>query len=324
MIYNEGMLAAVGLSWDQTIKRCPEGIVAACHNGSDSVTISGLYDNMIKFMEQLRSENIFVRQVTGGDFPYHSPFMNAVAPQLLEALNKVIPEPKMRSEKWVSTSFSEEKLEDVTAKFASGLKTFKSYQQIIIETKFLKLLGEYFTNNLISPVLFNEGMRQVPKHALVIEVAPHSLFESIFKRCFSSLTYCGLMKRTESDNMDYFLSSIGRLYSLGINPDIENFYPKVEYPVARGTQSLGSLIKWDHKTSHEVKKFPEYHNHGTASDYTMKFSITDTDWSFLRDHAIEGRTLFPATGYLMLAWRRFAALKGQPWMKTPVAFENVR
>ncbi len=188
----------------------------------------------------------------------------------------------------------------------------------------MKFIGEYFTNNLISPVLFNEGMRQVPKYAITIEVAPHSLFESIFKRCFSSLTYCGLMKRTESDNMDFFLSSIGRLYSLGLNPDIENLYPKVEYPVARGTQSLGSLIKWDHKTSHEVKKFPEYHNYGTASDYTMKFSITDADWSFLRDHAIEGRILFPATGYLMLAWRRFAALKGQPWMKTPVAFENIR
>jgi fatty acid synthase len=114
------MLAAVGLSWDETIKRCPEGIVAACHNGSDSVTISGLYDNMIKFIEQLRSENIFVRQVTGGDFPYHSPFMNTVSSQLLEALNKVIPEPKMISEKWVSTSFPEEKLKDVTAKFASN------------------------------------------------------------------------------------------------------------------------------------------------------------------------------------------------------------
>jgi fatty acid synthase len=56
----------------------------------------------------------------------------------------------------------------------------------------------------------------------------------------------------------------------------------------------------------------------------MKFSITDADWSFLRDHAIDGRILFPATGYIMLAWRRFAALKGQPWMKTPVAFENIR
>ena len=96
-------------------------------------------------------------------------------------------------------------------------------------------------------MLFDEGMRQLPKNATVIEVAPHSLFESIFKRCFPSLTYCGLMKRTETDNMDFFLSSIGRLYTLGINPDIENLYPKVEFPVSRGTQSLGSLIKWDHK-----------------------------------------------------------------------------
>jgi fatty acid synthase len=115
------MLAAVGLSWEDTIRRCPDGIVAACHNGSDSVTISGLYDNMLKFIDQLKSENVFVRPVAGGDFPYHSPFMNLVAPQLLAQLNKIIPDPKMRSEKWVSTSTAEDKLNDVTAKFASGM-----------------------------------------------------------------------------------------------------------------------------------------------------------------------------------------------------------
>ena len=120
------MLAAVGLSWEETIRRCPDGIVAACHNGSDSVTISGLYDNMVKFIEQLRSENIFVRAVTGGDFPYHSPFMNMVAPQLLEALNKVLPEPKMRSEKWVSTSVSEDNTNSISSKFASGMGPFPS------------------------------------------------------------------------------------------------------------------------------------------------------------------------------------------------------
>lgn len=42
--------------------------------------------------EQLKPDNVFVRTVTGGDFPYHSPSKNLVAPQLLEALNRVIPE----------------------------------------------------------------------------------------------------------------------------------------------------------------------------------------------------------------------------------------
>lgn len=36
-----GAMAAVGLSWEEAQKRCPEGVVPACHNGADSVTISG-------------------------------------------------------------------------------------------------------------------------------------------------------------------------------------------------------------------------------------------------------------------------------------------
>lgn len=36
-----GAMAAVGLTWDEAKKRCPDGVVPACHNGQDSVTISG-------------------------------------------------------------------------------------------------------------------------------------------------------------------------------------------------------------------------------------------------------------------------------------------
>src|SRR5262249_30172498 len=114
------------------------------------------------------------------------------------------------------------------------------------------------------------------------------------------------------------------LYIHGLNPDIENFYPSVEFPAARGTQSISSLMKWDHEYTHEVKKFPEYHNFATASDWSQKVTLSDPDWNFLKDHAVDGRILFPATGYLYLVWRRLAAMKGQPWRKTPVAFENVR
>jgi fatty acid synthase, animal type len=167
-------------------------------------------------------------------------------------------------------------------------------------------------------------MREVARNSFVIEVAPHSLFESILKRCFPNLTYTGLMNKTEPDNLAFILSSIGRLYTLGLNPDIENLYPPIEWPVSRGTQSISSLIKWDHERNFLVKKYPEYHNFGTASDFTMKFSLIEADWSFLRDHAVDGRVIFPATGYLLMVWRRMAALRGQPWTKTPIAFENIR
>ena len=36
-----GAMAAVGLTWQEAKDRCPEGVVPACHNAVDTVTISG-------------------------------------------------------------------------------------------------------------------------------------------------------------------------------------------------------------------------------------------------------------------------------------------
>ena len=98
----------------------------------------------------------------------------------------------------------------------------------------------------------------------------------------------------------------------------------MEWPVARGTQSLGSLIKWDHKVCYFVKKYPEFYFPATASDMTFRFSLDDPDDQYLRDHCVEERVIFPASGYLMLAWRRLAAQRGQQWNTFPVVFENVQ
>lgn len=298
-----GVLAAVGLSWEEAKKRCPPGIVPACHNGGDSVTISGLYDETKKFVQELTDQNVFARLVAGGEFPYHSPHMNAVAGQLVDALRKIIPNPQKRSSKWISTSYPKAKWDSEEASYASA---------------------EYFTNNLVSPVLFAEGMDEIKDDAVTIEVAPHSLFDSIFKRCYQRHHYLGLMKRTEQNNLEFFLSSLGKLYTYGHNLDLENLYPKVEWPVARTTQSLSSLVKWDHRKNLYVKKYPEYHNFSTASDYHVKFAVSDTEWMFLKDHQVDGKVLFPATGYLYLVWRRLANQQGQPWSRVSVNFTNVR
>lgn len=39
-------MAAVGLTWEDASARCPEGVYPACHNGKDSVTISGDADKV--------------------------------------------------------------------------------------------------------------------------------------------------------------------------------------------------------------------------------------------------------------------------------------
>lgn len=45
-----GAMAAVGLSWEDAKKRCKNGVVAACHNSADSVTVSGPAEDVRKNM----------------------------------------------------------------------------------------------------------------------------------------------------------------------------------------------------------------------------------------------------------------------------------
>ena len=133
------------------------------------------------------------------------------------------------------------------------------------------------------------------------------------------------MKRNNNEhNLEMFINSLGKLYQAGLNPSIEKLYPKVEWPVARGTQSISSLTRWDHSDSYLAKKYPEYYFPPTASDMIFGFSLDNPDDVFLQDHIVNGNVIFPAAGYLMLAWRRLAAQKAMQWYQVPVSFENVQ
>ena len=78
-----------GLSWEEAQAQCPPGIVPACHNAADSVTISGGADEMTKFMEDLSARGVFVKEVNSSNISYHSHFMEPVAIRYKAALEKV-------------------------------------------------------------------------------------------------------------------------------------------------------------------------------------------------------------------------------------------
>lgn len=299
-----GLMAAVGLKWDEAQRLCPEGVVPACHNSEDSVTISGSYEATKKFVEQLSAENIFAREVKSSGISFHSYYMNPIGPHLLKKLREIIPEPKLRSSKWVCSSLPESRWNEDLAKYSAP---------------------EYFVNNLVSPVLFKEAFEKVPNNANLIEIAPHCLLQAILKRSMSKeAVYIPLMKRNNNDNnMEVLFSAIGTLYQLGFNPAIEKFYPKVQFPVSRGTQSLSPLVKWDHSQSWLVTQYPEYFNPSSNADYSVKCDINEAEDEYIADHCVDGRILFPATGYLLLAWKMLAKCKGQFYDKMPVLFENV-
>lgn len=270
-------MAAVGLTWEDAKKRCPATIFPACHNSEDSVTISGPPEDIRKFVATLTSENIFAKEVNSSGTAFHSKYIADAGSKLRAALDQLIPNPKPRSSRWISTSIPESAWNTPLAQQSSAA---------------------YHVNNLLSPVLFHEGLKHVPENALVIEIAPTGLLQAILKRSLGSKSVnISLVKRGHKDNVNFLLSAIGKIYGAGGQPCLNEMYQSPSFPVGRGTPMLASHIKWDHSTEWAVANFS---GKGSKSgELVVDVDLSKESDQFLAGHTIDGRVLFPATGYLV-------------------------
>lgn len=294
-------MAAIGLSWEETKRRCPSDVSPACHNSSDSVTISGPTESINKFVAELQKEGIFAKVVKSCGVAFHSEYIAPAGPKLRAVLEKIIPNPKQRTHRWLSSSIPEAAWNTPLAQLSSPA---------------------YHVNNLLSPVLFQEALLHIPENAIVIEIAPHCLLQAILRRSLPpTVTNIALHKRDHTDNLTFFLTNIGKLYNAGGQPNLAKLYPSVSYPVGRGTPMINSLIRWDHATEWSVANFTK--RSGRSGESVIDVDLSKEKDAFLVGHTIDGRILFPATGYLTIVWKTFAKLHNQDFEKLPVVFENV-
>ncbi|XP_053145655.1 fatty acid synthase [Hemicordylus capensis] len=301
-----GGMAAVGLTWEECKRKCPTGVVPACHNSEDTVTVSGPQESVSKFVAKLKAEGVFAKEVLSAGVAFHSYYMASIAPVLLNALQKVIPNPKPRSSRWISTSIPESQWQTELAQNSSA---------------------EYHVNNLVSPVLFQEGLRHIPENAVVVEIAPHALLQAILRRALKpTCTILPLMKREHKSNLEFFLTHVGKIHLTGINVLANNLFPSVEYPAPVGTPLISPYILWDHSQTWDVPKAEDFPTgsggSGAATVYNIDVHPESPD-NYLVGHCIDGRVLYPATGYLVLAWRTLARSLGTSIEETPVMFEDV-
>lgn len=91
----------------------------------------------------------------------------------------MVPNPKPRSPKWVSSSVPEAQWNSTLAKMCSA---------------------DYHTNNLLSPVLFEEASRHIQPRAITVEIAPHGLLQAILRRSLDK--QCINIALTNKDNTD--------------------------------------------------------------------------------------------------------------------------
>uniref|UniRef100_A0A8C0FTT8 Fatty acid synthase n=1 Tax=Bubo bubo TaxID=30461 RepID=A0A8C0FTT8_BUBBB len=313
-----GGMAAVGLTWEECKQHCPPNVVPACHNSEDTVTISGPLDSVNEFVAKLKKDGVFAKEVRSAGVAFHSYYMASIAPVLLSALKKVIPHPKPRSARWISTSIPESQWQSDLARNSSA---------------------EYHVNNLVSPVLFHEGLKHVPENAVVVEIAPHALLQVFVHGTPGEISdmepkiNCCLTSKYYGE---FFLPSLflpchpphcldpfclPRINVLG-----NNLFPLVEYPVPVGTPLISPYIKWDHSQDWDVPKAEDFPagSKGSASASVYNIDVgPDSPDHYLVGHCIDGRVLYPATGYLVLAWRTLTRSLGMAMEQTAVMFEEV-
>lgn len=182
-------MAAVGLSYAKIKDRLPESIEVACHNSFESTTISGPKADVTKFVDELKAAGIFAREVQCSNIPYHSRYIAEMGTKLLRKLKAIIPQPKRRSGKWLSSSVPQSDWSQSQYQYSSA---------------------EYHTNNLLKPVLFEETSALLPAQAIVIEIAPHGLLQAIVKRSLEDSMHVPLTQRGSPNSAAHFLTALGK------------------------------------------------------------------------------------------------------------------
>lgn len=69
--------------------------------------------------------------------------------------------------------------------------------------------------------------------------------------------------------------------------NIAELYPKVEFPVSRGTPHISPHIKWDHSFDHYVMRHDD--NDGCKNaERRVTISLSDIEYEFIQGHCIDG------------------------------------
>lgn len=290
----KGLMAAVGTRHDK-LTDLPDGVLVACRNAEDSCTISGPVDAVEDYMNELKRQGIFVRKVNSNNVAFHSPLVKPLADFIHPLFKGIMAEPKKRSKRWISTSIEEKNWNSNLAATCSA---------------------EYQLNNFLNTVYFNEACKKIPEDAVVLEIAPHGLFQGILKRALHESCFnIPLGKRESSSPLNFLLSAIGKLYVAGLQPNVNALYPKIQYPVSRGTPSLANFITWNHEKVWDIKIKKEQ-----LKIRPLEINICKKEHRFIANHRIADRILLPIPLLLLRTVKAFEPLTKDADILT---FENV-
>ena len=284
-----GIMAVVQLSLEEAERAISgrEGMVSVAVNSSPYTTVlSGEVAALEEILAELERRDVFVRRIRV-DYASHSPQVDALRPDLLEALEGI--SPRTSSVTLYST---------VTGEVEDGLA----------------LDAAYWVRNLRQPVLLSKAVELLLEddHEVFVEVSPHPVLLGSVEQCLRHRGREGftLPSLRENEGRAAPLGSFGALYTLGHPVDWDKLYRSrgrcVRLPSYRFQDERFWLNDRDSVSNRNGRARPNgrgrllgLHLRSAADPGTHHWE-TDLGvetFGYLGDHRVQGLAVLPAAGF---------------------------
>ena len=280
----------------------------ACENAPASVTVSGDKEAVERLEEVLKERGVFARRLRV-DVAYHSPHMQAVAREYLEAISDV----GKKSGKGKATAKGE---------LGSGCVMYSSVTGQKVNDP-SELGPAYWVRNLISPVKFSTAVQRLAGRKndspdVFVEIGPHSALQGPTSQNLQAVgitdvQYYSALKR-DRDGQETALELAGSLFARGYPL---NFRAVNQTPERTPTLVDLPAYPWDHSRAHwaESRVAREYRLREpitgsllgatspalVAGEHVWRGHLNLAKEPWIADHKIHNTVLFPAAGFLAMA-----------------------
>jgi acyl transferase domain-containing protein/acyl carrier protein len=288
-----GKMAALGVGPEearQAISSIPGWLELAAINSPQSVTVAGDPAALEKLVQAMTAAGKFARLLQL-NYPFHTKAMEPISAGLLEALKTLAPHAS-------------------TIPFISTVEGVEKAGQ--------ELDAEYWYRNVREPVQFSDAVSELLKErgiAVYLEIGPHPVLKDYVAQSAKAL-----------DCLASVLQTLRRPGSKGPEPESDNLWTAICACHAHGASDLTQLFikpspvpalplyPWQHSRHWRgsvllpdvfspIERDQALLGHRVPSADGLWENVLDVNQlPYLKDHVVQGSVLFPAAGYIEVAF----------------------
>ncbi|WP_329172792.1 non-ribosomal peptide synthetase/type I polyketide synthase [Streptomyces sp. NBC_01477] len=306
-----GTMLAVGLPEQEATRRAAAfggRVSVAAVNSPEALTVAGDEASLTAYAEALRADGVFAKFLDVR-VPYHSAAMDDLKADLLAELAGITPRP-------------------------ARLPLYLTAREGRAEGP--ELDARYWWNNVRDTVRFRSAIDAMldDGHRTFLEIGPHPVLGRSIKECFAArdgvsgagaaapapvpgghqpVTTLPSIRRSE-DELLCFTTSLAALYTVGCAVDWDVLHPRgrrvplPRYPWKRDRYWTEPASVAQIRLGHV--DHPLLGRRLATAEPAWEVALDVETTPYLADHRIQGRTLFPAAGYVEMAYQALHALTG--------------